>query len=142
VNLERVSDMRSRLDVTDVVAGLFVAGALTFFAAGLAGAELGGVRARAAAVFIFGALAFAVGARRDAFEDADASGRVVAALTAAGVLTLIVGVTAIILGSEGYIVALVTGICVQWLGATVRHLRSRQIAAVPPTTKPRQLVKR
>jgi hypothetical protein len=134
--------MRNRLDVTDLVAGLLVAGALTIYAAGAAGADLGGARVRASAVFLLGALACGVGARRDAFQGEATSGRAVAALNAAGVLTLIVGITAIVLGSEGYLTALITGIGALFLGATARHLFTQPAADARPSTTPRELVKR
>jgi peptidoglycan/LPS O-acetylase OafA/YrhL len=134
--------MRNRLDVTDLVAGLLVAGAITIYAAGVAGADLGGTRARASAVFLLGALACGVGARRDAFQGEGASSRAVAALNAAGVVTLIVGITAIVLGSEGYLAALIAGIGALFLGATARHLLTSPPAAAPHSAKPRELVKR
>jgi peptidoglycan/LPS O-acetylase OafA/YrhL len=134
--------MRNRLDVTDLVAGLFVAGAVTIYAAGVAGTDLGGTRARASAVFLLGALACGVGARRDAFTEG-ASSRAIAALSAAGVVTLIVGTTAIVLGSQGYLAALITGICALFLGATARHLLSSPTPSAAPSTKqPHDLVKR
>lgn len=83
--------MRNRLDVSDFIAGLLVAGAVTIYAAGVAGSDLGGTRARASAVFLLGALACGVGARRDAFEGEDAGSRAIAALNATGVVTLIIG---------------------------------------------------
>ena len=139
--------MRNRLDVTDFVAGLLVAGAVTIYAAGAAGADLGGARARASAVFLLGALACGVGARRDAFQGEGASSRAIAALNAAGIVTLIVGITAIVLGSEGYLAALITGICALFLGATARHLLTTPTPIATGSTesrsaRPRELVKR
>lgn len=136
--------MRNRLDVTDLVSGLLVAGAVTIYAAGLAGAELGGTRARASAVFLLGALACSVGARRDAFQGDAASSRAIAALNAAGIVTLIVGITAIVLGSVGYLAALIGGICVLFVGATARHLLATPTPTpiATPSAKPRELVKR
>lgn len=130
-----------RLNVTDLVAGLLVAGAITIYTAGAAGADLGGVRARASAVFLFGMLACGVGARRDAFEGRASGSGFSAALSALGVLTLVVGITAIVLGSAEYLTALIIGTGVLWIGATIRHLTT---ADTPTTTQvqPRQLVKR
>jgi hypothetical protein len=122
-----------RLHVNDLAAGLLVAGATAIYAAGAAGADLpglGGVRARACAVFIIGMLACGTGARRDAF------------LVAIGVLTLVVGVTAIALASTEFLTALIAGIVVLWLGATVRHLVSPLTIAPPSQEAPRELVKR
>jgi hypothetical protein len=133
-----------RLDVTDFVAGLLVAGATTIYSAGVAGADLpglGGVRARACAVFLFGALACGAGARRDAFQGDAAGGRFVAVLNAVGVLTLVVGVTAIVLGSTEYLTALMIGIGVLWVGATLRHLTTAQVPAIPQVQH-RELLKR
>jgi peptidoglycan/LPS O-acetylase OafA/YrhL len=133
-----------RLDVADLVASLLVAGAITVYAAGEAGTNLpglGGVRARACAVFLLGALACGAGARRDAFAGEAAGGRLTAALSAVGVLTLVVGVTAIVLANSEYLTALMVGIGVLWMGATVRHLTSPRVA-VPVQVKPRELVKR
>jgi len=136
--------MRNRLDFTDLVAGLLVAGAVTIYAAGVAGADLGGTRARASAVFLLGALACGVGARRDAFQGDAAGGRAIAALNALGIVTLIVGITAIVLGSVGYLAALITGVCVLFLGATARHLLTTPTPTPIATAsaKPRELVKR
>ena len=133
--------MRNRLDVTDFVAGLLVAGAVTIYTAGVAGADLGGTRARASAIFLLGALACGVGARRDAFQGEGASSRAIAALNAAGVVTLIVGITAIVLGSEGYLAALITGIGALFLGATARHLLAKPTPTAPQSPKPRELIK-
>ena len=133
--------MRNRLDVTDLVAGLLVAGAVTIYAAGVAGADLGGARARASAVFLLGALACGVAARRDAFQGEGANSRAVAALNAAGVVTLIVGITAIVLASEGYLAALITGICALFLGATARHLLTEPTPTAAQSPKPRELIK-
>lgn len=133
-----------RLAVTDLFAGMLVAGAMTVYIAGLYGADLGGTRARASAVFLLGAFACGMGARRGAFE-AGAATRAVAALTAVGVVTLIVGVTAMVLGSESYLTALVVGIDVLWLGATTRHLLSAPGEDKEDTSvdhQPRELVKR
>jgi peptidoglycan/LPS O-acetylase OafA/YrhL len=134
--------MRNRLDVTDLVAGLLVAGAVTIYAAGVAGADMGGARARASAVFLLGALACGVGARRDAFQGEGSGSRAIAALNAAGIVTLIVGITAIVLSSEGYLAALITGICALFLGATTRHLLTQPTPTAPQASKPRELVKR
>lgn len=134
--------MRNRLDVTDLVAGLLVAAAVTIYAAGVAGADLGGARARASAVFLFGALSCGVGARRDAFQGEGASSRAIAALNALGIVTLIVGITAIVLGSEGYLAALIVGIGALFLGATARHMLATPTPTPSPTTQPRELVKR
>lgn len=133
-----------RLDVTDLVAGLLVAAATTIYAAGAAGADLpglDGVRARACAVFLFGMLAFGVGARRDAFEGPTAGGPFSVALSAIGVLTLVVGITAIILASAGYLAALMIGIGLLWVGATLRHLVA-PVTSVVSEVHPRELVKR
>ena len=141
--MQEVSTMRiRRLDVTDFVAGMLVAGATTIYAAGLAGADLGGVRARASAVFLFGALACGVGARRDAFFGEGAQARSVAALTAIGVMTLIVGVTAMILGSASYLTALMVGIWALWIGTTVRHLLTPKTVVEVVEPLPRELAKR
>jgi len=126
-----------RLDVTDFVAGMLVAGATTIYAAGLAGANIGGVRAQASAVFLFGMLACGVGARRDAFFGEGAQARSVAALTAVGVMTLIVGVTAMILGSSEYLTALMIGIWALWIGATIRHLITPPRPIAPAEVAPR-----
>lgn len=133
-----------RLDVTDLVASLLVAGAATVYAVGAAGADLGGVRARASVVFLLGILACGVGARRDAFGDDGAKGGFIVVLTAVGVVTLVVGATAIILASTGYLAGLMSGIGALWLGATVRHL---VMPSTSPTTsvlagEQRELVKR
>lgn len=133
-----------RLDVNDLVATLLVAAATTIYAAGAAGADLpglGGVRARAVVVFVFGMLACGVGARRDAFADNAARGRLTAALFAVGALTLVVGVTAIVLGSADYLTALMVGIGLMWAGATVRHLVTAEPTVVPEVQH-RELVKR
>ena len=130
-----------RLDVTDLVAGLLVAGAITIYTAGAAGADLGGTRARASAVFLLGVFACGVGARRDAFQGEQAGARTVAALSAVGLLTLVVGVTAIVLGSVDYLTALMVGIGVLWVGATLRHLLTAP-SPVIPAVQPRELVKR
>lgn len=130
-----------RLNVTDLVAGLLVAGATTIYAAGAAGADLGGVRARASAVFLLGALACGVGARRDAFQGQAARGRFTAALSAVGVLTLIVGIAAIAVGSTEYLTALFIGVSALWAGATIRHLTTAE-PHVTAHVQPRQLVKR
>lgn len=131
-----------RLNVTDLVAGLLVAGAMVIYAAGATGADLGGVRARASAVFLLGMLACGVGARRDAFEGGSASSGFAAALSAVGVLTLIVGITAIALSSSDYLTALTIGTGVLWLGATLRHLTVAEAVAVPQVQRSRELVKR
>ena len=134
-----------RLDVTDLVATALVAAAATIYAAGQAGADLpglGSVRARACAVFLFGALACGAGARRDAFEGAGTERPATALLSAAGVLTLIVGLTAIVLGSSAYLTALMVGIGVLWAGATLRHLTTEPAVPVAAKTEHRELVKR
>jgi peptidoglycan/LPS O-acetylase OafA/YrhL len=134
-----------RLDVTDLVATLLVAGAATIYAAGQAGADLpglGGVRARACAVFLFGMLACGTGARRDAFEGKAAERAGTAVLSAVGALTLIVGLIAIVLGSGPYLTALMVGIGVLWAGATVRHLVTEPTLPVTAKTEHRELVKR
>jgi hypothetical protein len=131
-----------RLNVTDLMAGLLVAGATTIYIAGATGADLGGVRARASAVFLLGMLACAVGARRDAFEGRAAAGRFTAALSAAGVLTLIVGITAIILSHTEYLTALMVGIGVLWVGATIRHLTATGTPARPQVQQHHELIKR
>lgn len=131
-----------RLDVTDLVATVFVAAATTLYAAGLAGADLGGTRVRASAVFLCGMLACSVGMRRDAFQGAAAKTRLVAVLTAVGVVTLIVGMTAIILGSASYLTALFVGVVAMWLGATGRHLMTPQQAVTPALLQHQELVKK
>jgi peptidoglycan/LPS O-acetylase OafA/YrhL len=134
--------MRNRLDVSDFIAGLLVAGAVTIYAAGVAGSDLGGTRARASAVFLLGALACGVGARRDAFGGEDAGSRAIAALNATGVVTLIIGIVAIVQGTPAYLAGLVAGICVLFMGATARHLRSEPAPTATRSTNPRELVKR
>jgi len=129
-----------RLNVTDLVAGLLVAGATTIYAAGVAGADLGGVRARACALFVLGAFACGVGGRPEAYQRPTEGGRFVAALSAVGVLTLIAGLVAILFGVEAWLTALMVGIAVLWIGATVRHLTTAEAPAVT-TTRPRELVK-
>lgn len=131
-----------RLDVTDFVAGTLVAAATTMYVAGVAGADLGGTRARASTVFLLGMLACGVGARRDAFFGEGAQARSVAALSAAGVMTLVVGVTAIILGSQSYLTALMVGIWALWVGTTVRHLVTPKAVVDAVEPQPRELVKR
>jgi len=134
-----------RLDVNDLVATLLVAGAATVYAAGQAGADmpgLGSVRARACVVFLFGMLACGAGARRDAFDGKAAARPAAAVLSTVGVLTLIVGLTAIVLGSTSYLTALMVGTTVLWAGATLRHLRTTPTLPAPAKTEHRELVKR
>src|SRR3954452_17142186 len=131
-----------QLNVMDLVAGLLVAGATTIYAAGATGADLGGIRARAGAVFLRGVLACGVGARRDAFEGGTAGDRFTAALSAVGVLTLVVGITAIVLGNAEYLAALMAGIGVLGVGATLRHLTTADSPAPQKVRRDRELVTR
>ena len=135
----------NRLDVTDFVATVLVAAAATIYFAGQTGADIpgfGGVRARASAVFVFGLLACATGARRDAFSADAPRGRLAAMLSALGALTLVVGVTAVILGSSEYLAALMVGIGVLWLGTTTRHLITEPAVPTIAQSEHRELVKR
>ena len=131
-----------RLVLTGFPAGTLVAAAPTMSVAGVDGADLGGTRARASTVFLLGMLACGVGARRDAFFGEGAQARSVAALSAAGVMTLVVGVTAIILGSQSYLTALMVGIWALWVGTTVRHLVTPKAVVDAVEPQPRELVKR
>ncbi|HZP14874.1 MAG TPA: hypothetical protein VFA96_03550, partial [Nocardioides sp.] len=91
-----------RLRINDVVAGLLVAGAVGIYAAGVAGASpigMSDVRARAAAIFVIGITACAVGARPDAFREDAPTGRFVSVLTALGLGATVVGLVAIVLAS-------------------------------------------
>lgn len=112
----------------DAAATVLVAVAVTIYGLDEAGIDLpglSGVRTRASAVFLLGAVAFAIGGRTDAFTQRGVVLPIVSVLTVLGLATLVMGVAAIAGGGETFLTALVGCIALLWFGATARHMTTR-----------------
>lgn len=108
----------------DVVATLWVAIALGFYVVSLAVAVpgFGSPRAVAGLLLVLGSFACGAGADSTAMTSHGVTTPVVAALRVAGVVVLLLGVTAVVTGSSVLVAALAAGIGVMWLATTARHL--------------------